>query len=578
MGPYFGKSRTVLLSGVLFAMASPAWAQLSAYQTTPQTPGSNADLGQPNLAVGGGFGSANMFSPFTGYGLQQPPLLQFPGEQAPEASRAFGVTLGVGASEKWTDNVYLTSSGKKSDFITSADPTIDVSIDQRHLQGKLTYDLGYDKYASESRLDGFRQNGLGAFDAELVDKTLFLDARASVSEQAPNPSSAASAGFRTSATNAVRVYTMSVAPRFQQQLGDWAVAQVSVHHDETRNEDVSKISMPMPTANNTDPGDSLTNGGRVELRSGQAFTRLLWDYTGDASRNTGSHSVNKLMSHTLGAEYKLSSDWGLLAGAGDDYLDNSLSDLSKYRGVFYSGGLHWSPSPNTDIRFGVGRRYNTTTYTAVAEHHFGPMTVLRFSEDTGVTTDALAFQQALNDLQRDQNGNFVDPFSGLQANPSYSPFARSSAVYRERSSKLALLRNDGRNSLSLDVRVDERRLIGGNTSFDQNIVSTTGLGTTSTVLAGDLSWSHQMTPVMQTVATISPSQTLASADSGTKAKQFRANLGLNYSLSPTLLGAVSYQYLANLQPFDTRTVVTDGLQTFGNVRENMIFISLRKTF
>lgn len=575
---------TASIFGMALLTAPSAWSQQALPQENPSSSGTIGNSPTQPMIVGGGgggYGAAPMFSAFPNGSALSSPSLQYPGlVPSSVAPRPFDFKLGVEGDEMWSDNIYSVSQrgggstegipeGKKADFITALTPSVGVDVDTKALKGGLTYSPSFDRYASNTRLDGFSQNGIGIFDSELIDQHFFIDGRASVSEQNPSPTGAVTAGSRTAATNLETVYTTSVTPRFQQRFGDWAVGQLSYHHDQTDNQNASQITT---TASSSTTGfnDSHNDGGRIELRSGVFFSRLLWDYTGDINHSVSTGSTGSTydqVSHTIGTEYRLTDDFGLLADGGHDHQHSDFADISKYGGLFYNGGIHWTPSPNTDMRVGAGRRYDHSDWTALIDHHLGPMTVIRLSEESGISTDALAFEQALNAVQQDQNGGFVNPFSGLSADPSYSPFARSNAIYWQRNTNLVLRHDELRDSFALTATIAERQLIANLGSSASTFSSTTTpLAAKTTVLGADFSWSHQLTPATAGVAVLSESDSRGTDNVLTGSKQLRGSLALNHNLNPTLVGTFGYSYAATLA------------ESSGAIRENMVLVGLRKTF
>jgi len=573
MGAQLKVSQTVLISGVTLLVAHPAWAQQAVTPPADTTAPTIDKVLLPQMPVNGGvggYGAAPLFSPFPRDGAVQPLSFQVPGlKPADEAPRAFSVKVGVDGEEKMSDNVYLTTKPAKSDFITSAGGSLGADVDTRRVKGGIKYDLAYDKYARYSDLDGFRQDGIGLFDAELLEQRLFIAGRASVSEQSispAGPSGATGAGPRTSASNSVRVYSGSIAPRLQQRFGEWALAQVSYHHDEIRFENASQVTTPTTSSTLTaaNLNDSKTDGGRLEMRGGEAFSRLLWDYTGDVDHDVSSARTYDQVSHTLGTEYRLSADFGLLATLGHDYLHSDSVDLNKYGGAFYNSGVHWTPSPATDVRVGIGRRYDKADWIALITYWLGSSTVVRLSEHAGVTTDSLATEQALNAIQRDSSGGFIDPFSGLVANPSSSLFARTNAIFYQRNTDAVIRHDETRDSFALTARIAEQQLLGGSTTLNSPAIAGAANSTSTTVMGAFFSWGHHLTPVLTSMATVSQFDTLASTVGRTV--QRKGSLALNYDMNPTLLGTLGYSTAATFPA------------TTGSIRENIIAAGLHKTF
>lgn len=550
--------------------AQPGWTQQA--DTIAQAPSQLAP--QSLLGAGaGGYGAATLFSPFPTTGAVVPLSFQVPDlKPQAEAPRPLAITASIAAREKFSNNVYRTAGATKSDFITTANGSIGADVDSRRLKGGVKYGLGYDKYATHTELDGFRHNGIGLFDSELIDQRLFVAARASVSEQSvsqreptgqtgPNSSTAS-----TSAGNVVRVYSHSIAPRLQHRLGDLALGQISYHHDETWYEDVSKAqSASNGSASSVKAADlqkSVTDGGRVEVRSGDSFSRLIWDYTGDADHEETKGRTYDQVSNTAGAEYRMTGEVALLAAVGNDYLHSDSVDLDKYGGAFYTVGLHWTPSPKTDLRAGLGHRYDRPHWIVLGAHWLGPRTVLRVSSDAGITTDALSFEKALNAVRRDETGNFVNPFSGFDADTAFSPFTRSNAIYWQRNTDFVLRHDEVRDSFALSVRLAQQRILGGDTGSD----TANPAGGSATSRGANLSWRHNLTPKLSGTATISQSETVVSDAMPDKTTQRKGSLELSYTMNPSLLGSLGY------------SAATTSPTPNGSIREDVIALGIKKTF
>jgi hypothetical protein len=65
-------------------------------------------------------------------------------------SYEFSPTLSIGLTEKYNDNIYLTNENRKSDFITTISPGIDLSYKSMRTELMLGYHPGFNYYASHS--------------------------------------------------------------------------------------------------------------------------------------------------------------------------------------------------------------------------------------------------------------------------------------------------------------------------------------------------------------------------------------------------------------------------------------------
>lgn len=92
---------------------------------------------------------------------------------------ALGADISVkssfGLGEEYTDNVFETYAGKKTDFITHLRPNFLLGYQTPFWAWNLGYDLDYRYYAKGSRKDDATHNGTVAGNIKLLDEKLFLD-------------------------------------------------------------------------------------------------------------------------------------------------------------------------------------------------------------------------------------------------------------------------------------------------------------------------------------------------------------------------------------------------------------------
>jgi uncharacterized protein (PEP-CTERM system associated) len=495
------------------------------------------------------------------------PLLQRPGAVPPAAAvppPPFLIKLGVAGEEKATDNVRAApGASKKSDLITSVTPSLGLSFKTGKLDLHLSYELGYDRYAVSKELDGFRHNGLGVLNAELIKRILFVDSRFSVSEQNVNPTGPTAADGRTTATDRTRATTFSVTPRLEQRLGRWAVGQVSYRHDETRYDTPSTDAATLIGGGGGRLSDSRGDAARLALRNGEEFSRLFWDYSFENSRREQNDQTLKQKTHDLGVEYRISEKIGVLAEVGHDDIHGGGVDSAALSGFFYSGGLHWTPSPDFDLRIGWGERNGADNFYVLGDYKLSPMTVLRVSHKTDITTDAMAAVEALAAVQRDPTGAYINPFSGVAADPGASPFIRSDAIYRRSVSSAILSHTDDRETIFFSVSMAKQTVVGG-LDIGPAAIRNAARGTVNTTVSLGLGWTHLLTPTTSIAFTGGRDEVVESNAPTGKSRRYRAGVGLSRQINPLLSADVSYRF-ADWKP-----------ETGPRIRENMIIFGLRK--
>ncbi|CAK0774574.1 TIGR03016 family PEP-CTERM system-associated outer membrane protein [Azospirillaceae bacterium] len=479
----------------------------------------------------------------------------------------FRVRLSANAEQKASGYALATKTHRPSHLITSVTPSLGLDFQSRKINATVNYDLGYDTYAFTKDRDGFRHNGAGVAKAELIDQHLFLDTRFSVTEQKVNPTGPTTADNRPSASNRTRVTTVSASPRLEQRLGRWGVGQISYQHDETHNETptATRNSLQSLGATSNTLANAKGDSGKLEVRSGEEFSQFLWDYASNISHQLQGALTLDQISHSFGSEYRINNDFGVLSEIGHDTITGDQINSSKLSGVFYSGGMHWTPSPDVDLRLGWGRRNGGDNIYVLGEHKITPMTTLRLSSKTNITNDAMNFIEALNTMQRDETGAFISPFSGATANPSASQFSRSDAIYRQRISSIMLSHAFERNIFSLTGNMSEQTVVGGG-ALRQNTLLGANQGANSTSMSFEFQWTHEWTPSTSVVFNANKEDVLQTNSLLGKSQRYRVGLGLSNKLSPTVTTNLSYRF------------ADSELDKGDATKENMISVSLKKQF
>jgi len=465
-----------------------------------------------------------------------------------------------GLEQRWTDNALSTSSDRKADFVTTADPGLSLSGEGRQLNFGLDYNAAYDAYASQSRLDGWRQTGLALAKAELVEGLLFLDARGSVSQEALSPTGAVTADNRTASGNRVQVGSTVVTPSLRHAFGGAVLAEVDYRHEQT-----AYMNAAAGSATSGIPLDSQGDGGKLSLRSGEDFDTTMWSAVSEVDRESRDSLVFTDVANTVGIERKLNSAVWLLAHLGYDRVSDPQIDGSKYSGVFYGGGAHWAPEATTDLRGEIGQRYDGLDLSLRGTTQVGPGLTLRVEHRTGLETEQQSFADALDLVERDDEGRFVNPFSGLAAAPTASPFVDSSSVFRVQRSDLALVYSREDDSVTLTAGQIGRK--------DASTLATTLANGLVLVPAGDssavtlaLTASHRLGETLTASAGVSGEDIYGATLPSGKGQVWRAAFDLAYLVNPTTTARFGYRYV-DTQPDQA-----------ASVHENMVSLGGRKTF
>lgn len=453
------------------------------------------------------------------------------------------VTPSIQVEESWTDNALSTSSDRKADFVTSVSPGLSLAAKGARAGFAVDYTLSYDRYVDQTQLSGFRHEGLAQANVEPVEGLLFLDVRGALSEESVSAVGPQAAGDRTTALNRERIGTYSVTPSLRHRFGGALLAQASYSHDQT-------AYLSTGTDGSAPTPDSTSDGGRLDLRSGEDFSTLSWGGVTEGGRVDSGGEVFRRLSQTVRLEYRLPADLGLRAHGGYDRLRDPVIDGEAVSGGFYGGGLHWVPAKGNEVSVEAGQRYGGLDVEALATWMPGAYTTLRAEHVTSVGTEQEDFIRALDAMERDEAGHFVDPFSGLAAMPTATPFSQSNAVFRQRRSTLAAEYNSERDKATLMASWITRRDLS---------LSGTGDSSAATLL---FALTHTLAEDLSATARLAGDR-LMGGDSG---KVLRAGLDVDYQLAPQTTARAGWHWVDTLP------------DQGGAVRENMVSLGGRKSF
>ena len=123
------------------------------------------------------------------------------------------LTAGVGASETYTDNVALGSSGRQGgDFVTSITPTISAKKDGARLKVDAQYALQNLFYARDSTRNVLFHQLNARAKVELYEREFFLDTFATISQSAISPLGATGSDNVNATNNIANNRSFSISP------------------------------------------------------------------------------------------------------------------------------------------------------------------------------------------------------------------------------------------------------------------------------------------------------------------------------------------------------------------------------
>lgn len=433
----------------------------------------------------------------------------------------------------YTDNVRLAPSGQRDPaLIAQVQPVVRLSGDSARLVGALEGSLALrQRLLHDSDLEVVPLLEANST-AELVERTLFLDAGASLREQSDSRDDAESV-VEGNGRNLGQVRTVSLSPYLINRFGRVATSTVRYTAGHVSGE--------------TDAlEDSLFQELSARLAAGPSFRRLRWSLDGRASvlERSGREDQTRYEAEAS-LEYALSPRLDLLGSIGYEDFDDADSGFS---GGTWLAGLRLAPLARTTLYAAVGRQDGDDTARLALDWSPGATTTLSLSYDETVDTGQGRLLRAIRPLDPGAPGGFR-PETGLPGQVTLTD-----AATRLESWRLAVSTRQGRTSLSLSGQIVEERALSG-----------AGLDERDREVRTDIA--HALSPRTTLTASAAYEQTRERGGLPSEDWRVRVLLGVQVRLSEDLLASLGYAWQKRDSDLPER-----------DFRENGLVLGLRMRF
>ena len=328
---------------------------------------------------------------------------------ATPAGATWTVAPDITVRETYTDNVFVGSSTRESDFVTQATPGLTINGAGRRFRANFRYNPSVLLYAHNSSENNVANNLLGQGTLEAVERFLFVDANAAVGQGFVSPLAPQPTDIVNVTANRTETRTFGISPYIRSQFGRAFTYELRNRNTWTRT-DSSALA------------DVRTSAWSASAASPTAQTRLLgWALTYQQNR-TSYTTVERpdFESKLFRAQIFVqpTAELRLNANAGRESNNYALQKEQSYNiGGF---GARWQPGPRTSAEAQYESRF------------FGPYRLLRFDHRTRLTAwnvtysrDASTFQQQLLTLPP---GNTAALLDAIFAARIADPVQRQAAV------------------------------------------------------------------------------------------------------------------------------------------------------
>ena len=288
---------------------------------------------------------------------------------------------------------------KAGDFVAEVRPGLQLSSRSGRVVGSLSYSLNlahhsreYDGETVQNRLDA-------SFSAQAVERWLYVDGSANISQQAASAYGQQSvAGSTQDNANRIEVGTVRLSPYVRGVLA--SAVSYEVRLDASGTNGWHSIA-----------ADSSQTGGSVSLSSAVSGTLIGWGLTGSTQTTdfrAGRESRDDRYAATI--SFNPDADLSLALRAGQE--SSNVANVQKTTYDNWGGGLTWRPSPRTRAQIDVDERYFGRSHRVLLEHRLASSSV-QFSSSRDSSNGAGGSGQR-NTLYQ----VFFAQFASIEPNPA----------------------------------------------------------------------------------------------------------------------------------------------------------------
>ncbi len=378
----------------------------------------------------------------------------------------------ITVTETYTDNVDLDATSQENGFVTQVAPRFALTGTGARLNALLDYTANYFYYPGDNTDEHDLRHKLQAnLSSELISETFFIEGSANINQQFLDRRRAISAEQVSRTSNRRTVQTYQISPYLVHRFGSWASAELRYDLRHVR----SAADASQTTAN-TVFGNSLSHMGSLSVRSGRQFSKLNWTLTAQYSEEER-ENASKYNTTTTRADfsYQLSHMFSLLGSAGYQKRD-AVGSFANFNGFIWDAGFRLVPGPRTSLSFRYGNQYDGETFSLDALYKITAKDTISLTYTDRIRTfQSFAFDGAGGgNLNSSLNSDFISgditrrkqwrlSISGTRGRTTYS----SSAFYSQyQSDNLALDEKRYGASVSINRNLNSRLSIDGRFSYN----------------------------------------------------------------------------------------------------------------
>jgi uncharacterized protein (PEP-CTERM system associated) len=482
------------------------------------------------------------------------------------ATHGWTYSAAVDASETYDTDVPISSGGsnrQSHDLITRITPSVGVTGDSARLTGSLFYSPSINIYAFHGNQNGFNQNLNAAATATVIPDFFFVDLRAFAGEQQISGYGGPAGTTDVGSSNQALATSFSISPTLRHSFSTLANAELGYSFSRTAYAANSQVATTTAQAVNQ---NFTSQEEHATVSTGQDFGQFNDSVLAQATQSSGTGSLSGASSYLLTdtASYAISRSLNVTGSIGHENYTYGGGSPYKINDLTWSGGLDWTPNPDSSISIGYGHQQGNSSFYLNGTYAPSADTRVYARYSQGVGTTAQNLQTAVTSSTVGPTGVVIDRTTGQPVLLTNNFFITQTGVFRTTSASATGVLLWPRDLFSLSLTYQE-------TTQLTNGVASAGIAGTSSSSSGkfgSLAWTHDVSDDLHTNALVQyGTNSGTGVTSGSSQGSLLLNVGMSYAISDTL--SVGAQY--------TLTTGPSGFGTGSGVREIAI-VSIHKTF
>ena len=310
-------------------------------------------------------------------------------------------------SEDYSDNIQLSPTNQRDDFITRVTPGISIRGQGRRVEMSVDYNLESLSYINEEELDNTNHQLQSTLSIEIIRNIFFLDANAAMYQALVSNTGRVSNRNLANDSNRTDVITYGFSPRFHHHFGTWADFNASTQVSDTIGDGSG--------SGNRSAGSGNSISLQSTLSSGRRFTRTSWSVSNSSTVFNNDSGARSNSQNWWDAQVSAVINRFLRANTSLGYEKNKSADggAGNQDSITWSAGATLTLSPRTSLTGSYGKRSFGNTKSFDFSHRRRRISISgSYTEELQTTSGQLRDQQLVS---------LFDAFG----EPVFDPFAAS---------------------------------------------------------------------------------------------------------------------------------------------------------